>query len=1034
MPPSPLNLFTIPAGAPFLPTLSRALLTGDLVAGFPNTMEPLGLADATIYVPTRRAGVELARALAQASGRGSLLLPDIRPLGALEASEEGYFPEDSANSAAPPSVDELTRRMALARLTRQWARALRGATGSDSPALVAGGPAQAYALAGDLAALIDDMIIEGVDWSQLNNLAPEAFDQYWRITLDFLKIATAAWPEWLMERGLIDGSQRGALLIDSEIARLQSGSRGPVIIAGSTGTNRATARLIAAIARAPQGAVVLPDLDVALDEESWTLIRATDDGGLGLAGHPQAALSRLLGEMGAARSEVRTLGASEPALRSRGRFISEAMRPAESTHFWRRRRDALSDENIAAARRDVAVIDADTEVEEGLALAIAMRAVLETPGKTAALITPDRAIARRVKAELMRWGVEVADSAGETLADTPAGSLARLILAAANSSRALDLAALLAHPLASLSRRRDDVERQAQALDLGVLRGTLPADAFADIAALFDRARRAAVGKHAHRGVKALRDEDWRNAEALLRDTLDALAPLRAMAEGAPLPGFVAALALAARSVLAGRTLETPEPSIEALGELLEEWGASTDESFEIGLGDFAALYDAVAAQRRVSDAAREHPRLHILGLLEARLLTFDVALLAGLDETIWPPQAQMDAFLNRPMRAQLGLSAPERRIGQTAHDFAAALGAQEAILSRSKKRGDAPTVASRFLQRLSAVAGEAAFAGALSQGDHWLALARALDMPRATRAIKRPQPRPKQELRPKSLSVTRIEALRRDPYAIYAERILELRPLDAIGAALSYAEIGTRWHEALRMFVEALPHGALPSDALHRLRHIARECFASLLVDSSFAALAWPRIEEGLNVFLEFENESRATMNRVLVEVDGALTLPLKDGTQFLLSARADRIDLFNNGAARLVDYKTGSMPGVEEIKVGLAPQLTLEAAMLKRGAFVAAPEVSEVSALYLKLGGAKGGDRRDLTTFKDVVFDEMAEKHFNGMLELLNQFRDEQTPYLSRPAPKFSKDFGAYDHLARVKEWSATSGLTDDGDGVAE
>ena len=1031
--PHPLRLFSIPSGAPFLPTLSRALLGGELIEGFPGDAGPLALAQATIYVPTRRAASALARALVQASGGASLILPDIRPLGAFEASEERLFLDDRSIDA-PPGVDDLTRRMILATLTRQWARSLQGAIGGgDSARLVAGGPAQAFALAGDLAALIDDMIIEGVDWARLETLAPENFDAYWRITLNFLKIAIAAWPQWLAEQNLIDGSKRGARLVDEEIARLQAGARGPVIIAGSTGTNSATARLIGAIAGAPQGAVVLPDLDFWLDQSSWNTIGDRDDGSLGLAGHPQAALSRLLATMGAARADVTTLGEAAPPLRARANFLSEALRPADSTHFWRRRRDALSDDNIATALETIGVIEADSEAEEALALAIAMRAALEIPGKTAALITPDRSIARRVKAELTRWGVEVADSAGQTLAETPAGALARLVLAAAHSYSALDIATLLAHPLTLLSRPRGEVERQAQALELGVLRGALAADAFDDTDALFARARQLAGDRYAHEAIKRLSEADWLAAQALLRDALAALAPLRALRDGAPLAHFVEALGAATRSFMRNAEEAPSDPSVEALADLIEQWSAAAGGAFDLDLTDFVALFDAVAMQQRAPDATHEHPRLHIIGLLEARLLSFDLTLLAGLDEAIWPPQAQTDAFLNRPMRAQLGLSAPERRIGQTAHDFVAALGAEEAILTRSRKRGDAPTVASRFLQRIRAVAGETAFAGVLARGERWVKLARGLDKPAQTIAILRPEPRPPVALRPRTLSVTRIETLRRDPYAVYAERILKLKPLDPIGIVEGFREIGNLWHEALRQFIEAFPSGALPANAWDSLRAVARERFAPMLQDASFAALDWPRIEGGLKYFFDFEIKARADIRQIVVEVGGVLTFPLADGAEFRLTAKADRIDVLNNGAARLIDYKTGAMPGSDEVKVGLAPQLTLEAAMLKRGGFRAAPDVREVGALYLKLGGAKGGDKRDLSEIKDVVFDEMVERHFNGMMELLNQFNDGETPYLSRPAPKFAKSFGAYDHLARVKEWSATGGLIENSGGDA-
>src|SRR5580704_2170747 len=226
------RVFTIPSGAPFLPTLSRALLDGVLIDGFPGAGGAMALADATIYVPTQRAAGTLARALLSASHGRSLILPRIAPLGAFEPDEAAtaFGPEDEeASRAAPPrAVGALTRRHVLATQTRAWARALGGAIRTvdadgrlivdpSEPALVAATPAAAYALAGDLAALIDDMIIEGAPWAKIETLAPDLYDPYWRITLDFLKIAFAHWPEWLAERGLIDRAKRIALLIEDEI-------------------------------------------------------------------------------------------------------------------------------------------------------------------------------------------------------------------------------------------------------------------------------------------------------------------------------------------------------------------------------------------------------------------------------------------------------------------------------------------------------------------------------------------------------------------------------------------------------------------------------------------------------------------------------------------------------------------------------------------------------------------------------------------------------------------------------------------------
>ncbi|HTZ68250.1 MAG TPA: PD-(D/E)XK nuclease family protein, partial [Roseiarcus sp.] len=438
--------------------------------------------------------------------------------------------------------------------------------------------------------------------------------------------------------------------------------------------------------------------------------------------------------------------------------------------------------------------------------------------------------------------------------------------------------------------------------------------------------------------------------------------------------------------------------------------------------------FDDALAAARAPPASGGHPRLMILGLLEARLLSFNCVLLAGLDETVWPPAVETDAFLNRPMRAALGLSAPERRIGQTAHDFVAALGAGEAILSRAKKRSGEPTVASRFLQRMAAAAGAEAMKAPEARGECYLALARALDRPAGLEPQRRPAPRPPVELRPKGLSVTRIETLRRDPYAIYAEYILRLKALEGVERGIDPRETGMAWHAALQEFVEAYPSGALPANARERLLAIARACFAPLRDDPAFA-LHWPNIEKGLDFFLAFEREARGAVAQIWVERQGAIAVPLAGGEPFKLSARADRIDVLHSGGVRLIDYKSGAPPSAKEVKAGFSPQLTLEAAMLRQGGFEGLPSLDAEEAIYLKLGGAQGGEEKHAGG-KGENIGELAEQHFAGLQMLLGAFACEETPYLSRPFPKFAPRFSDYDHLARVKEWSATAGESDTGD----
>ena len=1002
-----LKLFNIPANAPFLPTLARALWEGRLVEGFPGG-DPLRLSEAVVYLPTQRAARAFAGALVTASGRAGLALPRIVPLGAFsdEEGEGAEFADEPLE--ARPAVGDLERRMTLARLIAGWGAALKGAirrmgpdglleTDPGEPSLVASTPAQALALAGDLAALIDDLRIEGIGFERLGGLVADSFDPYWRITLDFLKIASEAWPAWLTEKGLADRAERAEAAVNREIARL--GQRGPTIVAGSTGVNAATARLIAAVARAANGAVVLPGLDMALDEADFDALAEGVEPTT--ATHPQAALAKLMKRLGATRSDAAPLGEAD----ARAAFLSQALRPAETTHLWRETPRAA-----AAALDGVALIEAPTQAEESLAAALALREALETPGRTAALVTPNPALARRVAADLARWGIEVENSSGATLGATPEGVFARLTLAAARDFSAPALAALLACPSVRAGRPRETFAAAARALELSVLRAPLPVTGLADRAAASAAARQAAASPYAHRAVKTLSGQDFAAAEALLADIEAALAPLRD-ADGGPLAGLIAAH----RAALAA--LGAPDEIGEGVADLLDEWALATGEGFSCGLSDYAEMFETLAAGR-APPSLRGHPRLVLLGLLEARLLRFDRLVLAGLDEAVWPPAARADAFLNRQMRADLGLSAPERRIGQTAHDFAQALGTRDVILTRALKRDGTPTVASRLLRRIAAFAGDEAYDAMRARGARYLDIAAGVDAPEPSSPAERPAPAPPVELRPTRLSVTRIETLRRDPYAIYAERVLKLVPLPPVGAALTAAALGDVWHKTLETYAQGAPDLGRA-----RLLAVAQADFAPLNADPVFRALRWPRILEALEVYLAFDEQRRDLAARIFIEKQGRLDFALPDGSPFTLTARADRIEIGRDGLATIIDYKTGAPPGVNEVKVGFSPQMTLQAALLKRGAFADVGAFETEGAIYLKLGGKDGGVEKPIR-FKDANFAEVAEAHFTGLKALLAQYRLPATGYVSRPYPKFAAKGADYDHLARVAEWALAEG----------
>jgi ATP-dependent helicase/nuclease subunit B len=1050
------------------------LLDGRLVP-LPDPADPLALAGVTVYVPSRRAARGFAQALTEAAGRAALILPKIAPLGALEDEREGW-PRDpqeedlDPDPAIPPAIGDMARRLRLTRLILAWSAALKGAIVWEDgaplrregvPNLVAATPASAFALAGDLAALIDEMIIEGVDWPKIDHLVAADLDRYWEITLRFLDIARETWPAALAERGEIDAAERRARLIARAARALAQGGGGPVVAIGSTGTNAATATLLAAIAASPNGAVVLPGLDRpwtenpkrgGLDDEAWNAIgwnKSAEAGFASGAGHPQATLRRLLDQLGVARGDVAEIAVPDHALRLRALFLSEALRPAELTHRWRDRAKRVSDAEIAQALETVALIEAEDEREEALACAVLLRQALETPGRRAALVTPDRGLARRVRAEMARWDVAIEDTGGEQLLRTSAGALAGLCVEAAAEDHApAFLAAVLAHrdvrlgfPERGLPQARDDLE-------IACLRGRPVENALADLARLLRLAREAAQDWRAHPQLRALDEPRWRAVETLAERLAAAFAPLKRLKDdgAAPLPDWIEAHRAALDALTATVEGETARQGRDraALAQLLAETAEAADPGLMLTCADYAAfalrLLDVEAMTPEPG-----HPRLAILGALEARLIDVDCVVIGGLDEGVWPTAATTDAFLNRPMRAAAGLSPPERRVGQSAHDFVMAMGVRDVAMTRARRRAGAPTVASRLLQRIEAVAGGKAWAALRARGATALDWARRLDAPRDAAdparlaPIGRPAPRPPVAARPTALSVTSFETLRRDPYAIHADRILDLKPLEGYGLPEDAAAFGTALHAVVAEFARVYPAGPLPDAARARLFDIARAVFAAERADAAFAAQQWPRIEAILDAFLVWERGRRHDLAATLVERRGEIALTLDDATIFTLSATPDRIERGRTGALRVVDFKTGSVPGPGDVAAGLSPQLTLEGAMAARGAF--GPDFSAaakgaappppISGVYVALKPAEAKDRAAEGGKARASFADLAQEHLEQARALLSAYRSPDVGYVSEIAPQYSR----VAHLARVQEWSATGGAAPDaGDGEGE
>lgn len=992
------RVHTIPVGVPFLDALAAGLW--DSV-----DRDPLALTRAVVLLPTQRAARAAAEAFLRLGDGRPMLLPRLQAIADVDDQELDLVQGDNAGVAAaldlPPAIPGLRRQLLLARLVMAFVGRLE-ADGVAAPRT----PEQAARLAAALARLIDQVQSEGLDFARLADLVPADYAAHWGLTLRFLEVVTEVWPAWLAEQGAVDPVvRRDALMRARAEAWAAAPPADPVLIAGSTGSVPATAGLMRAVLALPRGGLVLPGLDRDCDDDAWAAIGSDP-------AHPQHGMHRLLAGLGIGRDAVRDWpGATgfAPTAGARARMLREAMRPAATTEAWRALATApgIGPEAFDGIRR----IHAPTPREEAGAIALLLREALEEPGRTAALVTPDRGLARRVASELERWDLAVDDSAGRPLAETPPAGFLRLVAElAAGRAAPVPLLAALKHPLAAGGRSPAAFRRLVRRLERRVLRGPRPGPGF-------DGLRRAVAalpeGLAAERpGLLAWIDD----LDARLGPLLDLLArpavPAAALAEA----HARAAEALAATDCEDGAGRLWRGDDGEALARLFDELRDALAVLDQVPGRAWPGLFEALLEGRAVRPRWGRHPRLHILGALEARLLRFDRVILGGLNEGTWPAEAAPDPWMSRPMRQDFGLPAPERRIGLAAHDVTMALGAPEVVLTRSTRVEGTPTVPSRWLLRLETVARALGADAAFRPDPVPAAWHAALDRPTAVRPGEPPLPCPPVAVRPRSLSVTRVDTWLRDPYSIYASQILRLRRLDDLDADPNAAERGNAIHEALDAFVRAHPRD-LPPEPLARLLDCGREAFAAHLDRPGVWAFWWPRFERVASWFVEAERARRRSLSATATEQKGSLALPGPAGT-FVLTGIADRIDRLGDGSYAIVDYKTGSHPPKADLRSGAAPQLPLEALMLARGGFPELPPGPASSLAYWRVGG--GDPPGTIDEVAEGVEALVAEAEA-GLLALIATFDDPATPYHSVPDAARRPRFNDYEHLARIGEWAA-------------
>ncbi len=1033
------GLFNIRADQPFLSVLAQAILAGDLPRLGGSPPAPLDLAAMTIFLPTRRACRGLGFALTAASPGGGCLLPRILPLGDVDEAE--LMPADGDDwPGAPgpcPAIPALERWLCLTALVQKWAAASHMSGDDTALRMLSGG--QAGELAVELISLLDSAQSERADLSMLHELFPEAFSQYWQETLRFLRIVVEHWPAYLAERGLCDPVERRNALLEREAHRLgQPGTRAPVIIAGSTGSVPATAMLMAAVLRSGNGAVVLPGLDLMMDERSWGVLVPDHPE------HPQYGMKQLLDRLNVPRGAVSTLGPPDlprPAA-MRERLISETLRPASTTELWPDFIASCNRGDISDALEDLSLIEAPTSHDEAATIAVILREAAQTPDRTAALVTADRVLARRVSAMLKKWHIDVDDSAGEPLGASVAGRYFDLVAENAARGRATDILALLKHPSTRLGMDPAQLDAGIKALELLCLRQPWAAPGLMRLSDVLERSEalaglggdRLVFAGAGRMGARAAGPEDWTCARAVVAALNDAFKPFSDLSEGAARRGFrtfARAHAQTAAHLTGAQDCASAWPD-ENAGRMMDELFAALEDADghglepEITLDDYLSLLRRLMARQMVRAGHPAHPRLHIWGPLEARLLRPDMIILGGLNEGTWPRAADAGPWLNRTMREAVGLPPPERRIGLGAHDFAQAMAAPEVILTRALKTDGAPGVPSRWLTRLKALLSALDMADALRPKRPWADWAEAIAGPPASAQpatpFAPPAPCPPVAARPRRLSVSDVERWIANPYAIHARHVLKLAPLPALDAGPDERVRGQIIHAALGRFVNRFPD-ELPDDVAHHLQEFARRLMSQLGGYHPHVAAFWyPRFARFAEWFEATEPHRRAGIARSFGEVKGELVLPGPAGP-FTLSARADRIDIGEDGRLFIYDYKTGRIgPRLNAARQGTAPQLPLEGLIAGHGGFAAIAAsggaASVATLAYISAwGGEKPGEEGALGDIETLMEDAR-----EGLAHLIALFDDPATPYRAQRRAAFSQlwEYDDYAHLARFDEWA--------------
>lgn len=991
------GLFTIPSGRNFLESLAAGLLSY-------ADQYHIDLPIIRVMLPTRRAVRGLRDAFITQKKNVPTLLPRIHPLGDVDAEEldftlSGLGLTELDQLDIPPAISTLERQFILAQLIRAKDSSIKHA--------------QSLSLAKDLATLLDQSHTEGLALSGLKSLVPqEDFADHWQNILKFLEIISDAWPKILEARGQIDPALRRAYLMNhlSTIWR-DHPPKTPIIAAGSTGSVPTTAQLMKIVSQLPRGMVILPGLDLEMDEFSWKNLDDT---------HPQRTMKNLLDSFEIERSAVKIWPTpstehqqkhSDQAIRRA--LIREMMRPAES--FGSQKLTPAIEANL---NQNITICEAMNAREESQTIATMIRFELQTPHQTICLVTPDRQLAARVTTALKRWGIEADDSAGVSLSQTCSGQFfLHIVTLIAENFSPLALLQLIKHPLSIFK------DLDFSNFEKHVLRGPAPTKGWQGIISRINALN------------STLNDPIFLNILKIKEPLETGFAPLIDLSVNLHNPLELFQKILKQCEIMAGGedvfwAAEESDSLSHFFSKFLQECQNLADMNVAMSIAEFADMVRVLMDQETHRTIQPRNPRIVILGQMESRLIQHDVMILSSLNEGTWPAEPAHDPWMSRMMRKKYGLSSPTRTIGLAAHDFTEAMAAPRVYLTRSIKSEGTETVPSRWLQRLSTLIKSSNFAQNWSDNEI-LSWTRQLDKSYSPYFKPLPpSPCPPVALRPRQLSATSIEKWIKNPYHIYAQKILKLKRIKSIDEDEIFSDRGTFLHEVLEEFITATRDHLPPKiEAVELFKSLAQQRLQKLEQVSPHWHYWWPKIDLIADWVVEQEQEWRTHARPYKLEESGAYQFAISDDfagdkNRFTLTAKADRIDRLKTGGFAILDYKSGSIPTQKKIKCGQAPQLALEALILQKGGYKVSGSAEVKDLIYWKV--AAEGETRSLSDkFGEENLQCLINEAEDGLKNLVRFFDDPSTPYTPLPLlGRIYEDERGYAHLARMGEWAVMGG----------